>query len=495
MNYIILNNTKDEKKVINYLIKIYGLPKIQRRLNIFSEDDVYRIEIVNNKVIYRVNNRSKYIIVENKNLKHFFKMMDSNNYFISDITILDFKECSMMFDTYHGTLIATQNITVCDDLKNNFNVIFYENILEHKMKKKPVAEKLFDEVGNLNIKIKNYAKKVGLDIRSVSTSLKIRNSNVSNDYTYLEDTYHFITNDKLLTLNETIKRKYKVSNISIIIPVFNQDVTYTLLSIQGQKLSLEEKKGLQVIIINDGSENDVLKEIDKIKDKLDFELQIVSFDQNMGLSNARNVGTALAKYEHILFIDSDIILSKNYIYDMSIRLQLIPNAVFICMRKNISKTSKILDQNYLLKGVESCYDFDDSRVITKGKKYHVGCDSSYLNEEINILDDTDYFKDLGYGSQIEIYNIATVVTGHNIAINNSYVNMSKPFSTKFKGWGMEDSYFAAKLVAEGCFVIPVLSSCVYHIDHPCRSGSIEQKQKEAQLNFQIYNELLEQTWK
>ena len=254
-------------------------------------------------------------------------------------------------------------------------------------------------------------------------------------------------------------------------------------------------KKIQVIIINDGSENNVVEEISTVRDKLDYDLDVVNLEHNMGLSNARNIGYAISKYDQILFMDSDIVLSKNYIYDMSVRLQLVPNAVFICMRKNIDKTSPILSEESLLNGVDECFDLDDSRIVTKGKNYHIGCDSSYINEEISILDDTDNFKELGYGSQIGIYNISTVVTGHNIAVNKQLIKSAQPFNSSFKGWGMEDAYFASKLVAEGCFVIPVLSSCVYHIDHPPRSGSAEKKQEEAFKNYTLYNELLNQGWR
>ena len=54
--------------------------------------------------------------------------------------------------------------------------------------------------------------------------------------------------------------------------------------------------------------------------------------------------------------------------------------------------------------------------------------------------------------------------------------------------------FAASLIANGCFVIPILSSCVYHINHCPRSGSMEQKQREAKLNFERYNLMLDKTW-
>lgn len=496
MKYFVINNKKDLKKIINFLIIKDGLPMIQRRLDIFSEFDNSRIEILNNEVNYRKNGRLKKVFIINKNLKYFFSMIDNGkDYFINDIEILKFKNYIIMFDTYHGNILSSDDIKLCEEIKNKFNIDYYDNISEHRMIRKPKGEKLFDKIGNLNIKIKEYAKKTGLDIRSLSSSLKMRLSNIGNDYTYMEKYFKLVTGYDLLTANSTYKKKFQIENISIIIPVYNENVTYTLLGIEGQNLSLEEKKKIQVIIVNDGSKNNVLEEVNIIKDKLNYEVQIITLDKNMGLSNARNVGFAMAKYEHILFLDSDIIISKNYIYDISIRLQLLPNALFICMRKNIQKDSKILDEHNLLNGIDECFDFDDSRIITRGKDYHIGCDKIYYNEEISILDDTNYFKELGYGTQIEIYNISTIVTGHNIALNKSLIKCSQPFSTKFKGWGLEDAYFASQLVSYGNFVIPVLSSCVYHIDHPPRSGSNKKKIEEAKKNYEVYNELLNQIWR
>ena len=133
---------------------------------------------------------------------------------------------------------------------------------------------------------------------------------MSNDYSYLEYYYKYVVNHDLLSTTSFYKKKYSIKNISIIIPVYNQNVKYTLLSIQGQNLSKEDKKKIQVIVVDDGSENDVIKDIDTIRGMLDFELQIISFEKNMGLSNPRNAGYAISKYNHIIFMDSDIILSK-----------------------------------------------------------------------------------------------------------------------------------------------------------------------------------------
>ena len=51
MKYLILNNKRKIKSIINYLVNNGGLPQIQRRLNVFAEDDTFQIEILNN-VLY-----------------------------------------------------------------------------------------------------------------------------------------------------------------------------------------------------------------------------------------------------------------------------------------------------------------------------------------------------------------------------------------------------------------------------------------------------------
>lgn len=495
MKHIIVNNKSKIHKIISYLIEKESLPTIHVRLNIYPEDESFQIEVVDNTIKYRNSNKNKTIYIKNKNFKYFLKSLNNDiKYYINEITILRFKTATILFNTYHGIIISIDNDELCDSITKQFDLTAYDNISKRKITKKRFKESLFDEIGNLNNKIKHFGIKTGLDLRSVSNSLKIRLSNLSNNYSHLEDYYRLITNDELLTTKSVSNKTFGINNMSIIIPVYNQDVSFTLLSIQGQKLSKEDKKKIQVIVINDGSVNDVLSDIEKVRDKLDYEVDFISFNENMGLSNARNVGYAVAKYDILLFLDSDIVLSKDYIYDMNTRAQIIPNAIFTCMRRNIEKDSKLLKEKSLLSGVVPCKCYDDSRVITEGKDYHIGSDSLYLGEEISVLDDTDFFKELGFGSQIGIYNIATVVAGHNILINKSLCRNAKPFNSDFKGWGMEDAYFASKLISDGCYVIPVLSSCVYHINHPPRSGSAEKKRQESLRNYNLYNDLLAKDW-
>ena len=141
---------------------------------------------------------------------------NEKGYCISDIAILNFKNCSVMFNTYHGTIISMDDISLCEEIEEGFNIPHYDRISDHPMTKKPKPEKLFDGAGNLNSKIKDYAHKTGLDIRSLSSSLKVRVSNVGNDYSYLEKYYKDISGHDLLSTNPNYKKKYKIANISML---------------------------------------------------------------------------------------------------------------------------------------------------------------------------------------------------------------------------------------------------------------------------------------
>lgn len=497
MKYIVLENENRITEIIDFLIKENGLPKIQRRLNIYSVEDDVQIEILNNKICFRDSFQHKYVFVKNKNLKHFFKCVQSKNtkgFLINDIALLKFPCVNLLFNTYHGNIISTDNENILEKIKKKFHLKVYNNINEHKPVVMAEPEFLFDEIGNLNTKIKNYAYKTGLDIRSSSSSLRLRLSNLSNDYSHIEQYYKLITKQELLSFYSKQEYKKQFKDISIIIPTFNQNVIPTLLSIQGQNISKEDKRKIQVVVVNDGSKINVAEEIDKIKEKLDYEIDVISFNKNKGLSNARNAGIAIARHPLLLFIDSDIILSKDYIYDINIRLQIVPNAIFVAMRKNIEANSELTLEKNLLKGIKPSLELDDSRVMTRRKEYHIGWDKAFQDENITILDDSNYFKQFSFGSKIGIYDLSTIVTGHNIAIHREQITKYPAFSNRFCGWGMEDAYFASCLISNGSFVIPVLSSCVFHINHPPHSGSANQKAKEAEENFKTYNLMLDEKW-
>ena len=83
-----------------------------------------------------------------------------------------------------------------------------------------------------------------------------------------------------------------------------------------------------------------------------------------------------------------------------------------------------------------------------------------------------------------------MVIGHNISLRRSNLMKIGNFSTNFKGWGLEDSYFGALCIFNNMYIIPVISSNVYHLDHPPRSGTQEKKDQEFKFNLETYKNLI-----
>ncbi|AJH78228.1 glycosyltransferase [Heyndrickxia coagulans] len=114
--------------------------------------------------------------------------------------------------------------------------------------------------------------------------------------------------------------------VSIILPVFNVSnyIRKCLISIIEQK----GFKDYEVIIVNDGTEDD---SIDKIIDLIDFYNNIKLINKsNGGVGQARNIGISRSIGQYILFVDSDDWLEKDMIYTMYKRAVNTNSEIVIC---------------------------------------------------------------------------------------------------------------------------------------------------------------------
>lgn len=97
--------------------------------------------------------------------------------------------------------------------------------------------------------------------------------------------------------------------LSIVVPVYNveQYVRKCILSIINQDDELF--KTFEVIIVNDGSKDKSVEQIQNLVDKYD-NISLIN-QENMSLSVARNNGMAAAKGDYVWFIDSDDWISSD----------------------------------------------------------------------------------------------------------------------------------------------------------------------------------------
>ncbi len=345
----------------------------------------------------------------------------------------------------------------------------------------------------LNTKILDFCRENGITnpFRKKSTYRELLSSK-SNDYGVYEELFYALTSVRLLTTkNHYALLEKPEKTVSFIIPCYNSEATINkvLRSIKYQRIPKAYFENTEVIIIDDNSNTEISKAI-KIHE-YPFRIEIIRLNRNCGVSHARQLGVTHSMNEILIFIDSDIILSGYYLADHIIRNTIINNAVFISFKENVSETDSRISDDSIMSGAELPNYSNDLRIIKKVEKDAMGSYQVSKTSEIHILEDTNFLKDF-YGSRIfGAYDLSCMVTGHNFTIKKELVLESSPFSRMFKGWGMEDVYFGLKMISNGNFIIPVLSSSVFHINHPPRSGSNEKKRQEYEDNIKIINSLLD----
>jgi len=393
---------------------------------------------------------------------------------------------------------SSDDTQILDDFfKNYITPYFGGNLLEKTSRLKNDNEEFIhyniSESPILNTKILDFCRQNGImnPFRKTSTYKDLLSSK-SNNYRTYEELFLALTSKKLLETTEHCNLPDNPEkSVSIIIPCYNSENTINRLlrSIKHQCIGDKYFQNTEVIIIDDNSTNEVSKVINNAD--YPFRLEIIRLGNNHGVSHARELGVTHSTGDILIFVDSDVTLSAYYLADHIIRNTIINNAVFVSFKENVPHDDPRISENSIVSGVALPKYQHDLRIAKKVEKGAIGSYTVTESQQVNILQDTNFFKDF-YGSRtFGVYDLSCMVTGHNFSLKKELVLQSSPFSQIFKGWGMEDVYFGLKMIGNGNYIIPVLSSGVFHIDHSPRSGSVEKKREEYTKNTQIINSLLE----
>lgn len=170
--------------------------------------------------------------------------------------------------------------------------------------------------------------------------------------------------------------------ISVILPVYNVEkfLRKCLDSIVNQTY-----KDLQIILVNDGSEDESGKVCDEYAGR-DDRIHVIH-QKNQGLSKARNVGLSLAKGEYITFIDSDdyIELDTYSMVNRAIRENDFPDLIFYREKSVDTKGKTVYIQGDTPSGeiLRKDRKFAEKRII--GELINGVCDKVFRAEVINGL--------------------------------------------------------------------------------------------------------------
>ena len=101
--------------------------------------------------------------------------------------------------------------------------------------------------------------------------------------------------------------------VSIVIPAYNAELTIEkcVRSIMRSVNNTGASEIFETIVINDGSTDKTKKIISNLSG-----VRIINHERNLGLSSARNSGINHSNSDYIIFIDSDIVISKNWVHSM-----------------------------------------------------------------------------------------------------------------------------------------------------------------------------------
>lgn len=332
----------------------------------------------------------------------------------------------------------------------------------------------------LNDKILDFCKRNGIvNITGRPYTYAQVQSSKSNDYSHKQKLFEAVTSQNLLSDHSTGALEVpNVFSVSFIIPFFNSrsSIERTIAGIVGQHGIQQFAGKIEVVIVDDGSDEQAIDAIGEHDWPLP--IKVIRAEQNSGVSQARMLGMTHASGDVLCFIDSDVILSETYLVDHYIRNVILDDCVFVSFKENVAND---FYQNTTSSSGISLPRPDISKDLRYSKKVRESAVGVYEVEQsvsVNILEDSHYFKNFHGARVFGVYDLASMITGHNFSGRRSTFEKASPFSKSFRGWGMEDVYLGLRMIATGTFIVPVLSCGTYHIEHEARSGSDELKQDE-----------------
>lgn len=268
--------------------------------------------------------------------------------------------------------------------------------------------------------------------------------------------------------------------VSVIMPVYNRSKLLAN-ALAGLCNQTYPPSLIEVIVVDDGSSDDVLKVIRKYESKLNL-YYVRQKDNGYRLAAARNLGINLARHEFLLFMDADILPETTDIENYMGVAGVTDNAVLIGHRRYVD-VSKINDDQILsdptllsiLPSINPNNDVADARnddgesIDWRFKEY---AKSSFL------------INDLWPFSK---------AAGGNVLVSKRLAQKVGGVDEEFNAWGCEDGEFFYRIYNEGAYFVPMMNIISLHqepIGAPAEKQSDDQaesfRRQGLQKTKQIY---------
>lgn len=272
--------------------------------------------------------------------------------------------------------------------------------------------------------------------------------------------YSFIENDLLKFKHEN--HPY-VLPVSVLLPVYNRSklLAKTLACILQQSYPQDL---IEVIVVDDGSHDDVMKVIKNYESKLDL-IYCRQSDKGYRLSAARNHGIKIAKHDYIISLDCDVYPIPNFIEDMMAYFHVSDKILLMGLREYISSGS--ITEKEILK---------DKDALSKTPRFKEN-DQVKLDWRIPFYESSNNLKNHQWPFKY--------FTGGISAFPKKMIEHTGLYDESFNHWGREDGEFALRAFNEGYYFIPVNSSIGLH-EEPENGENETDREAGAEITQKLY---------
>ncbi|MCU1680242.1 MAG: glycosyl transferase [Amycolatopsis sp.] len=249
-------------------------------------------------------------------------------------------------------------------------------------------------------------------------------------------------------------------SVSVVIPAC--DVAYCLPAVLNALEDQHHRFEFEVIVVDDASSDDTAT----IADTHPIVTHAVRLPQRMGAATARNLGTALAQGQTVLYLDADMVLPPHVITDIAARAS--DTTVLVGFRHNLPYDLHQGGHGVLAQHPNLAADHRVTWRPPVGKPLLYTGITFTEPLDGRPLDATHDFVDLGHGQRYYDWDLARMVVTALLAVPRAAVLNVGGFDAEFSriGWGMEDTYLGACLIAAGLLVIPLRQAVGFHLDPP-----------------------------
>ena len=233
---------------------------------------------------------------------------------------------------------------------------------------------------------------------------------------------------------------------SVIIPLYNKDahIVNTIISVLNQSFT-----DFEIIVVNDGSTDDSLLEVQKISDE-----RLIIYDrENNGVSQARNFAMRQAKGDYFAFLDADDLWKDNHLQNLNSLIIEFPNCGMYCTNYHFDNGNNyIINTQFPTLPKVDVWSGIVSDFFEASMKYRIAWTSAvaipsdsikfvgFFNENITLGagEDTEYWTRLALKKPVAFSKLPTAIYKVDAINRISKINPSKRKHMTFENFLEEE---------------------------------------------------------